>query len=60
MYDGEKTVVRTHEGQTDSFPITGGLHQGSSLSPYLFALVIDELTGQIQDDVPWCMLLQTV
>ena len=40
----------------ESFPITAGLHQGSSLSPYLFALVMDELTGDIQDDIPWCML----
>ena len=41
MYDG--AVVRTHEGQTESFPITVGLHEGSSLSPYLFALVMDKL-----------------
>ncbi|KAM2605119.1 hypothetical protein TB2_033955 [Malus domestica] len=38
------------------FPITVGLHQGSSLSPYIFALVMDELTRHIQDDIPWCML----
>ncbi|KAM2958878.1 hypothetical protein FF1_028774 [Malus domestica] len=44
MYDGAKTAVRTHEGQTESFPITVGLHQGSSLSPYLFALVMAKLT----------------
>ncbi|CAN6700740.1 unnamed protein product [Malus baccata var. baccata] len=56
MYEGAKTAVRTYEGQTESFPITVGLHQGSSLSPYLFALVMDELTGHIQDDIPWCML----
>ncbi|KAM1248608.1 hypothetical protein ACFX2J_044403 [Malus domestica] len=56
MYEGAKTAVRTHEGQTESFPITVGLHQGSSLSPYLFALVMDELTRHIQDDIPWCML----
>ena len=56
MYDGVRTTVRTLERQTESFPITVGLHQGSSLSPYLFALVMDELTGHIQDDIPWCML----
>ena len=32
-----------------------GLHQGSSLSPYLFALVVDELNSHIKDDSPWCM-----
>ncbi|CAN6544897.1 unnamed protein product [Malus baccata var. baccata] len=31
MYEGVKTAVRTHEGQTESFPITVGLHQGLSL-----------------------------
>ncbi|TQE07627.1 hypothetical protein C1H46_006770 [Malus baccata] len=56
IYDGAKIAVRTHEGQTESFPITVGLHQGSSLSPYLFALVMDELMGHIQDDIPWCMV----
>ena len=26
------------------------------MSPYLFALVIDEGTRDIQGDIPWCML----
>jgi hypothetical protein len=26
------------------------------LSPYLFALAIDEVTRDIQEDIPWCML----
>ena len=38
------------------FPITIGLYQGSSLSSYLFALVMDELTKLIQKEVPWFML----
>ena len=33
-----------------------GLHQGSALTPFLFTIVTDELTREIQDDVPWCML----
>ena len=41
MYDGARTAVRTYEGQTKNFLITVGLHQGSSLSPYIFALVMD-------------------
>ncbi|XP_060183146.1 uncharacterized protein LOC132613111 [Lycium barbarum] len=33
-----------------------GLHQGSTLSLFLFSVVIDGLTRQIQGEVPWCML----
>lgn len=32
-----------------------GLHQGSTLSPLLFALVMDVLTRHIQGEVLWCM-----
>ncbi|KAJ7957951.1 Retrovirus-related Pol polyprotein LINE-1 [Quillaja saponaria] len=56
MYEGVLTRVRTVDGMTGEFPITIGVHQGSSLSPYLFALIMDELTYNIQDRAPWCML----
>ena len=41
---------------TPHFSINIGLHQGSTLSPYLFALVMDEVTRDIQGDIPWCIL----
>jgi hypothetical protein len=44
MYDNVVTSVRTTDGDTYVFPINIGLHQGSALSPYLFDLVIDEVT----------------
>uniref|UniRef100_A0A8I6YD54 Reverse transcriptase domain-containing protein n=1 Tax=Hordeum vulgare subsp. vulgare TaxID=112509 RepID=A0A8I6YD54_HORVV len=56
MYDNVVTSVRTSDGDTDDFPIRIGLHQGSTLSPYLFDLVMDEVTRDIQGDIPWCML----
>jgi hypothetical protein len=56
MYEGVVTNVRTCGGVTTNFPITVGLHQGSALSPFLFAIVMDELTRSIQENVPWCML----
>ncbi|KAL3351497.1 hypothetical protein AABB24_019876 [Solanum stoloniferum] len=56
MYDGAKTRVRTVGGDSEHFSVEMGLHQGSVLSPFLFALVMDELTRSIQETVPWCML----
>ena len=56
MYNGAIASVRTTGGEINEFAIIVGLHQGSTLSPYLFALVMDELTRRIQEKVPWCML----
>ena len=56
MYNNVMTRVRTSDGDTDDFPIKIGLHQRSALSPYLFALMMDEVTRDIQGDIPWCML----
>jgi hypothetical protein len=50
------TSVRTSDGDTNNFSINIGLHQGLALSLYLFALVIDEVTRDIQSDILWCML----
>jgi len=56
MYDGAVVNVRTCGGITSDFSITIGLHQGSTLSPFLFVIVMDELTRAIQNEIPWCML----
>jgi hypothetical protein len=56
MYDNVVTSVRTSDGDTNDFPINIVLHQGSVLSPYLFALVMDEVTRDIQGGIHWCML----
>jgi hypothetical protein len=40
MYDNIVTSVRTSDRDTNNFPINIGLHQGSALSSYLFALVM--------------------
>ena len=47
MYNNVVTSVRTNDGNTYYFPIKIKLHQGSTLSPYLFALVMDEVTKNI-------------
>jgi hypothetical protein len=56
MYDNIVTSVRTSNGDTNDFLINIGLHQGSALNPYLFTLVMDEITRDIQCGIPWCML----
>jgi hypothetical protein len=50
------TSVRTSDRDTNDFSINVGLHKGSALSPYRFALVVDEVTRDIQSDITWCML----
>jgi Reverse transcriptase (RNA-dependent DNA polymerase) len=56
MYTNIVTCIRASDGESDAFPIKIGLHQGSTLSPYIFTLVMDEIINDIQGDIPWCML----
>ncbi|GKE71327.1 retrovirus-related pol polyprotein LINE-1 [Tanacetum coccineum] len=56
MYEGVKTRIRTIMGNTEFFPVDVGLHQGSAISPYLFTLILDELSWEIQESIPWCMI----
>ncbi|GJV88104.1 retrovirus-related pol polyprotein LINE-1 [Tanacetum coccineum] len=56
MYEGVKIRVRTTMGSTEFFQVEVGLHQGSAISPYLFTLILDELSQGIQESIPWCMI----
>ena len=56
MYQGCKTVVRSAAGESNSFGVEVGLHQGSALSPYLFLLLMDVLTQDVRKDVPGSMI----
>ncbi|GJW50259.1 retrovirus-related pol polyprotein LINE-1, partial [Tanacetum coccineum] len=56
MYEGARTCMRTLTGNTKYFPVDVGLHQGLAISPYLFALILDELTKGIQESIPWCLI----
>ena len=49
MYDGATTTVRSVAGLTKKFKIGVGLHQGSALSPFLFAIIIDKQTEGHQE-----------
>jgi Reverse transcriptase (RNA-dependent DNA polymerase) len=56
MYTNIMICVRACDGESDTFSIKIRLHQGSVLSLYIFTLVMDEITNDIQRDIPWCML----
>ncbi|GJY91547.1 retrovirus-related pol polyprotein LINE-1 [Tanacetum coccineum] len=56
MYAGARTCVRTLTGNSEYFLVDVGLHQGSAISPYLFALILDELPMGIQESIPWCLI----
>ncbi|KAK3543213.1 hypothetical protein QTP70_013685 [Hemibagrus guttatus] len=49
MYERSRTVVRCAVGQTEEFKVVVGLHQGSALSPFLFAMVMDQLSDRSLD-----------
>ena len=56
MYEGVVTNVRTYGGLMNEFPITIRVHQGLALSHFLFAIVMDKITKNICEEIPWCML----
>ena len=56
MYDDSITAVRCAVGVTEGFEVKVGLHQGSALSPCLFAMVMDRMTDGIREEAPWTMM----
>ncbi len=56
MYNDSETAVRSAAGLTDSFREEVGLHQGSALSPLLFAIVMDRLTDEVRQISPRSMM----
>jgi len=56
MYTGAKTVVRTVYGNSNCFGVKVGMHQGSTLSPLLFVIVIEALSREFRVTLPWELL----
>jgi len=44
MCDGAKTVVRRANGNSNSFEVKVGMHEGSALSPLLIVIVTKALS----------------
>ena len=56
QYEGSETVVRCAVGTTEGFKVKVGLHQGSALSLFLFAVIMNRLTDEVRRDTPWTMI----
>ena len=56
MYEAAKMQVRSSVGMTENFNVAVGLHQGSSLSPYILDLIMDVLGQNIITPAPLDML----
>ncbi|KAK3541912.1 hypothetical protein QTP86_008102 [Hemibagrus guttatus] len=56
MYERSRTVVRCAVDQTEEFKVEVGLHQGLALSPFLFAIVMDQLSEEVRQESPWTMM----
>ena len=52
LYQDSRTTVQCGAGSTGSFPVNVGLHQGSVLSPFLFALVVDTVSESAKRPLP--------
>ena len=53
-HEDARTQVKTSIGLTGKITVRVGLHQGSSLSPYLFDIILDVMGRGIKE--PWSML----
>jgi len=52
MYEGVTTAVRMKDGESDSFEVKVGVHQGSVLSPLLFIIVLEALSKEFRVGLP--------
>nr|GFA72940.1 hypothetical protein [Tanacetum cinerariifolium] len=49
-------LEKAYDSVPQYFPVNLGLYHGSAISPYLFTLILDELSNGIQENIPWCMI----
>ena len=56
MYEGCTTVVRINGKESEAFGVRVGVHQGSVLSPLLFIIVLEALSREFREGLPWELL----
>ncbi|KAK3565305.1 hypothetical protein QTP86_005483 [Hemibagrus guttatus] len=56
MYERSRTVLRCAVGQTEEFKVEVGLHHGLEMSPFMFAMVVDQLSEELRQESP-CTIL---
>ena len=48
LYEGSRTKVRVGSGLSEESGVRVGVHQGSVISPLIFAIVVDAVTEQVR------------
>ena len=56
MYEYATTAVKFKSGESKEFGVKVGVHQGSVLSPLLFNIVLEALSKEFREGLPWEML----
>ena len=52
MYENVTTSIKTRDGESNSFEVKVGVHQGSVLSPLLFIMVLEAFSKEFRVDLP--------
>ena len=56
MYRSVQATVRSSLGETEKLEVKVGLHQGSTLSPFLFNIVMEVMTDGVREGAPLCIM----
>ena len=56
VYQGATTCVKSKRGTSEHFEVGIGLHQGSALSPFLFIMLVDTISQDVRNELPWELL----
>ena len=56
MYRKARARVKTKHGNSEKFEVKVGVHQGLVLSALLFVVVVEALTQDVREGLPWELL----